>query len=150
MKRKYLENLLDPCVSGIFSHEPSKEVKTGNSKDVLCSAQDLESIREWFAQNPDVRPLVDVQSRRTRLIGVGNNTTHGFWATLDRAIKMKRIGSRQLRTSTCVSPPNTCGDERTEEVRFPYAVLELRWEESKGDDLAQALDSSHLVSHSYQ
>lgn len=149
-KMKYLENLLDPCVSGFLSHEPSKKVKNGTSKQGLCSGQDLESIREWFAQHPDVRPLVDVQSRRTRLIGVGNNTTHGFWATLDRVITMKRRGSRQLGISTDLTPPNTCGDERTEAVQFPYAVLELRWEESKGDDLAQALDNSHLVSRSYQ
>jgi len=149
-KMKYLENLLDPCVSGFLSHEPFKEVKNGTSKQGLCSGQDLESIREWFAQHPDVRPLVDVQSRRTRLIGVGNNTTHGFWATLDRAITMKRRGSRQLGISADFTPPNTCGDERTEAVRFPYAVLELRWEETKGDDLAQALDNSHLVSRSYQ
>lgn len=149
IKRKYLENLLDPCMSGMLSSEPSKEVKSGYSKEGLCSVQDLEGIREWFGQNPDVRPLADVQSRRTRLIGVGNDTTHGFWATLDRAIKMKGRGSRQLGTSTNVSRPNTCGND-TETVRFPYAVLELRWEESKGDGLAQALDNSHLVSRSYQ
>lgn len=146
MKWKHLETLFDACVSRASSHEPAEEVKNGTSKQRLYSAQHLESMREWFSQHSDVRPLVDVQYRRTRLIGVGNNTTNGFWATLDREIKMRRRGSRQLGTSINVSSPDTCGNESTEAVRFPYAVLELRWEESKGGSLAQTLDESHLVS----
>lgn len=144
VKRKHLENILDPCVSSSSSPEPIGEVKEGSLMQNSYSGQDLESLRQWFVYHSKVRPLVDVQYRRTRLIGAENNATHGFWATLDRDITMKR--NWQLSTTSKISPPETGGNEQTEAVRFPYAVLELRWEESKGNSLAKALDKSHLVS----
>lgn len=146
IKRKHLGGFLDHCVSRTSSQEPIQEVTAGTSKLTLYSAPELGHIREWFARHPDVQPLVDLHYRRTRFIGVGNNTTHGCWATLDREIRLEAASSIQLKTSINVSSPDDCDNEHTDSVRFPYAVLEIRWEEGKGDNLAQALDKSHLVS----
>lgn len=145
-KRKHLGSFLDPCASRTSSYEPTQEVTAGTSKLRLYSAPELEHIREWFARHPEVQPLVDLQYRRTHFIGVGNNTTHGCWATLDREIRIKAASSKELEASINVSSPDNCDNERTDSVHFPHAVLEIRWEEGKGDNLAQALDKSHLVS----
>ena len=145
MKRKHLESLFDPCMSRMSIHEPS-EAEPAISKQRTYSAQDLGSIREWFAQNSDVRPLVDLQYRRTRFIGVGNKITCGFWATLDRDIKMEKVCSGQRGTLNNAPLSTDCDNERLDAVQFPYAVLDIRWEDSKGYSLAEALDKSHLVS----
>ena len=148
MKRKHLESLFDPSVSQTPSHGPTEQVEIGTSNREFCAVQDLDSIRQWFAQHPEVRPLVQMQYRRTRFIGVGDNSTHCFWATLNRDISIKKVCSTQLSTSNDVSSLHDYDEQRTDAVPVLYAVLEIRWEDSKGGNLAQILDQSHLVSYS--
>ena len=51
--------------------------------------KDVEPVSEWFAGHQDVQPLVQLQLRRTRFVGLKNNARSGLWATLDKDVLMR-------------------------------------------------------------
>ena len=103
--------------------------------------QDCESIRQWLYTNQEVQPLLHIRSTRTRFLGLGNDENQGIYATLDQNTIMERTSLEQLDSVEGTSDFNDA-----ESVKFPYAVLQVRWEGRSAINLIQVLDESHLVS----
>ncbi len=146
LKRKHLPYLLTP---GLSRQRPCSVGSTGDSANGDSDqrpdrSEDMEIVRDWLARHPGVQPLVEMQYQRSRFVGVGNDSSHGLWATLDKEVRMRKACVNQLGAFDN-RPPNEGASETTEAVRFPYAVLEVRWEGEKGVELVRALDQSHLV-----
>jgi hypothetical protein len=100
---------------------------------------DVAAVRQWIAEHQEAKPIVGVGSKRTRLIGLHNNSSGGIWATLDRDVYMKRSMSKDLRKDDWPS------EARSDAIRFPHAILEVRREGPQATSLIQTLDRSHLV-----
>ncbi|KAL8732586.1 MAG: hypothetical protein Q9181_003884 [Wetmoreana brouardii] len=102
-----------------------------------------DSIRKWLTDNPEVQPLVQLQCKRTRFVGLKNGEADGIWATLDRDILMKQT-PEGFFTSKGGGP--AFGDaDHNDLVNFPFAVLEVRFEGGLQADLLDALDKTHLT-----
>ncbi|CAO2658765.1 Nn.00g064880.m01.CDS01, partial [Neocucurbitaria sp. VM-36] len=96
-------------------------------------------VRQWLTQHKEMKPIAGAISRRTRLIGLHNNSTGGIWATLDREIFMKDSIDQDLESEDWASTA------RSNSVKFPHAILEVRREGNQATALIQTLDRSHLV-----
>ena len=142
MKRKALRRLFEFDTSSTASQPTSPEspmdVEASNAD--WTTPQAYNGVQEWFQDHQDVKPLVHLQRRRTRFVGLANNEESGVWATLDTDISMKKSSQEDLITFTIPSARNGQGS-----IQFPYGVLEVRWEGKAGRDLVCALDDSHLV-----
>ncbi|KAI9868567.1 MAG: hypothetical protein M1830_005633 [Pleopsidium flavum] len=145
LKRKNLRSLFDPDTSLPSSHRSNHELKHGATDQESEHVQDLEHIRDWFAHHQEVQPLVDLRYKRTRFVGLGNNTVRGFWATLDKEVIMTRTSVAQLGSFQGLPTPDGGDGEVRDAVLFSHAVLEVRWEGDSGADLVRALDQSHLT-----
>ena len=119
-----------------------------SSSDEDCaiteSPDDSEPYRLWFANHPDVRPLLQIQYKRSHFIGIQNVETAGIWATLDTEVNM-RTCSNDLISSKDHDLLSFSSGETTESQRFPFAILEVRVEGPDALGLVAALDASHLV-----
>ncbi|KAI9811594.1 MAG: hypothetical protein M1827_005343 [Pycnora praestabilis] len=137
LKPKNLQALLDldrPLLLPRRESEPSHEGTEETTTTLDC----LENVRNWLSRHKDVKPLVQIHCRRTRFVGLSNNSTRGVWVTLDKDIKMNAASLDRLGV--------TEGAEMLgEKSSFPYAVLQVRWEGDPGTHLARALDQSHLT-----
>ena len=112
------------------------------SKDDL---ERTEPVRKWLAENPEVQPLVHLQARRARFVGLKNSKNGGVWATLDRDLLM-RSSSRDLMPRD--EKLNGVGDTAVAHSQsFPYAILELRVEGNAGTEIIERFNASHLVSY---
>lgn len=118
------------------------------SRSEQCSKADgskeSEHVRDWLDAHQEVQPLVQVQARRTRFIGLGNDGTKGIWATLDKDIRIRRCPPGRLASGECSSSHSE--QEKDSSETFPHAVLEVRIEGDGDTELIAALDFSHLVS----
>lgn len=99
----------------------------------------LATARQWLESHEKVRPVVGICSKRTRFMGLHNNSAGGMWATLDRDIFMKSTLHEDLADEDWISAA------RMGSINFPHAVLEIRREGVHSSTLIQTLDRSHLV-----
>ena len=106
-------------------------------------SEDLRPMQKWLNGHQEIQPLVNLQSKRTRFVGLRNDDSGGMWATLDRDIVMKTTSKEFF----CGKEGDLAFDSREtgESVSFSFAVLEVRYEGGSGTDFLAALNESHLV-----
>ncbi|KAL9102323.1 MAG: hypothetical protein Q9163_002503 [Psora crenata] len=102
-----------------------------------------EPIVQWFAEHPETRPLVKLQCRRSRFLGLRNSVEGGIWATLDTDIHLRQCCPEQVAGEKALLEIEE--DPQQGFNSFPYAVLEVRMEGNGSAALIKALDDSHLV-----
>ena len=116
---------------------------SGDRSAIADKSENLEEISQWLAQHKEIKPLVHLQLRRTRFVGLKNSTTNGLWATLDKHISLRRCSAELLARDTTFEVTDEAGNKDSE--FFPHAVLEIRTEGSADTDVIAALDASYLV-----
>ena len=129
MKRKVVRQLFNASRGGNVTNENINEVG---------------HISKWFAEHREVQPLVRLQSRRTRFVGLKNNPTGCIWATIDKDVHMSSCTAESIATGEALTMINE--KERNGLEIFPHAILEVRLEGDAHYDLVEALNTSHLVS----
>lgn len=107
-------------------------------------AKDSDVVSRWLTDRREVQPLVQIQSRRTRFVGLRNSSIGGIWATLDKDVLMRPCSQDLIAGGT--SMRTISEDGKHESTPFPHAILEVRVEGDTGADLVTGLDSSYLVS----
>lgn len=142
LKRKPLCRLFEPD-----SHSPQARSESHSSvgshidacpgEGRICNA-----VQTWHAQHRDVRPLVQIQMRRTRFVGLGNTQSAGIRATVDRVIQMRKCSLDAFNGNEDVF---TFKEGEIAATTFPHAVLDIRYEGEEGAEIVAALDRSHLV-----
>jgi hypothetical protein len=100
---------------------------------------DITAVRQWLTEHQEAKPIAGVGSKRTRFIGLHNNSTGGIWATLDKDVYMKSSMDKDLISDDWPS------EARSGAIKFPHAILEVRREGAQATSLIQTLDRSHLV-----
>ena len=105
--------------------------------------KDLTTVRKWLAKHKEVQPIAGVGSKRTRFVGLHNNSAGGVWATLDKDVYMKASMVKELAKNEWPSAA------RTNALNFPHAILEVRREGAQATSLIQSLERSHLVRRDY-
>ncbi|KAH6028540.1 hypothetical protein HBI54_229590 [Parastagonospora nodorum] len=103
------------------------------------SNNELAAVRQWLTEHKEVKPIAGVGSKRTRFVGLQNNSGAGLWATLDKEVYMKGSMSQDLANADWPSAA------RSNAIKFPHAILEVRREGAHAASLIQTLDRSHLV-----
>ena len=116
---------------------------SGDRSAIADKSENLEEISQWLAQHKEISPLVHLQLRRTRFVGLKNSTTNGLWATLDKHISLRRCSAELLARDITFEATDKAGNKDSE--FFPHAVLEIRTEGSADTDVIAALDTSYLV-----
>lgn len=107
-------------------------------------SKESQRVREWLDEHQEVQPLVQVQARRTRFVGLKNDDANGIWTTLDKDVVIRKCPAERLANGDYLSPPSE--QEKDGSETFPHAVLEVRIEGDGDTGMITALDSSHLVS----
>ena len=136
LKRKAIDRLFLDDDSPIL---PPQIIPISEETSVAKVA-DVDMVRQWLSIHRSVQPLVQLRSTRTRFVGLGNSSTKGVWAILDRDVHIKRWSREDLQELSQASASN-----KSTSVSFPYAVLEVRWEGGTQPELVQALDATHLT-----
>ena len=116
---------------------------SGDHDAIADKSNDFERISQWLVGHKEVQPLVQLQLRRTRFVGLKNSTTSGLWATLDKDISSRRCSAELLAGDQGFEMINDRGERDFE--RFPHAVLEIRTEGLADTGVIAALDASYLV-----
>lgn len=141
-KKKALHELFD---FNLDSAQVRKRPRTDSTSSCLTGAdevQGFDSVRLWLTNHPEVKPLVQLQIKRTRFVGLGNSKSDGVWATLDKDILM-RESSLSNSSEEFLSFNDV--DKNSKLSHFPHAVLEVRYEGERASKLITALDDSYLV-----
>lgn len=141
-KRKALRDLFDLSSDSSPTRLRSGSSSPDGSTD-LDQMQKVDSIRTWFESHREVRPLVEIQVKRSRFVGLGNSDSGGVWATLDREVLMRQCSTGSLGTVAELFTFSEGG--HPDATRFPHAILEVRVEGEGTSNLVAALDESHLV-----
>jgi len=105
-------------------------------KSDLRNADEVGKIQSYLAEHRDVKPLVEVCSKRSRYTGITNSADVGTWATLDTSVSMAPVDVDQVGVPGHDIPAG--------EV-FPHAVLHIRWEFIRAPTVVRAFDESHLA-----
>ena len=129
LKRKGLRQLFAPSCSDQYT--------------TIDDTEEVQLVREWFDIHQEVQPLVQIQAKRTRFVGLDNDDTRGLWVTLDKDIMIRKCSSELLAKSDPVRMTSEVNEN--DQQRFPHAVLEVRVESDADADLIRALNNSHLV-----
>ncbi|KAI4271961.1 MAG: hypothetical protein LQ337_005631 [Flavoplaca oasis] len=136
MKRKAVRHLFDADLS---NSKIEQFLQEENSQD----GQTLKAIREWLTVHQEVQPLVQLQHKRTRFVGLRNTDQAGMWATLDRDILMKATPQGFFTSKD--ADLTFGGPEDSGFATFPFAVLEVRFEGGCATDFLSVLDKTHLT-----
>lgn len=115
----------------------------GDPGAITDKSNDFERTRQWLVGHKEVQPLVQLQLRRTRFVGLKNSVTNGLWATLDKDISLRRCSAELLADDQGFEMINDGGKRDSE--RFPHAVLEIRTEGLADAGVMAVLDASYLV-----
>lgn len=137
IKKKTVRHLFDPRQS------TSARDRLINEQGSAYDEENLDLIQDWLKDHQEIQPLVQLQCKRTRFIGLKHDQSSGTWATLDRDIIMKKTPRGFFNTKE-----GDLGFDEMEDhgsVSFPFAVLEVRYEGNPKTDLLAALDETHLV-----
>jgi hypothetical protein len=124
-------------LSGLWSDPPQACDNTEGQS--ATSNSDIAAVRQWLAEHKEARPIAGLGSKRTRFVGLRNNSAGGLWATLDKDVYMKSSMSKDLVSNDWPSAA------RVNAIKFPHAILEVRMEGAQVASLIQTLDRSHLV-----
>lgn len=140
-KRKALRDLfnLDTDSSLARIRSGSSGLTGSTEADQMPS---IDAVRTWVANHQEVQPLVQMQLKRTRFVGLGNSESGGIWATLDKDVSMRQCSSKTLDVDQGLLP---FGESSPDSEKFPHAILEIRYEGEGNATLVKALDESHLV-----
>ncbi|KAL8761802.1 MAG: hypothetical protein Q9184_002125 [Pyrenodesmia sp. 2 TL-2023] len=103
----------------------------------------IDCVQKRLRDHREVKPLVQLQCKRTRFVGLKNGETVGMWATLDRDIFMKRTPDDFFDTDQGDLNVRVLRDCHS--IDFPFAVLEVRYEGGYAMDLLSVLDETHLT-----
>ncbi len=106
-------------------------------------AEDSELVYKWLREHQEVQPLVQLQSRRTRFVGLKNSKIGGIWATLDTDVLMSP--SSRASVADRAGSPTIIEGGKHGTTSFPHAILAVRIEGDAGTELLSRLDTSHLV-----
>lgn len=106
-------------------------------------SRDCQRVCDWFAKHQGVQPLVQLQARRARFVGLQNSRTSGVWATLDKDILMQPSSRDSISSGNFFDMISPSGE--ADSRPFPYANLEVRVEGDADSDLITQLDASDLV-----
>ncbi|KAF1849961.1 uncharacterized protein K460DRAFT_326355 [Cucurbitaria berberidis CBS 394.84] len=138
LERKKLQTLLDPEEHSSGT-DHVKRPDSHKAQPKGGSQSSTTAVGQWLAEHTETKPIAGAISKRTRLIGLHNNSAGGIWATLDRDVFMKDSLHRYLENDDWASAA------RSDSVKFPHAILEVRREGNQATALIQTLDRSHLV-----
>lgn len=138
LERKQLPQFLDISLPFEQSSLPTQQSDDPNQRNVDTDVN-ITAARQWLESHPKVRPIVGICSKRTRFMGLHNNSAGGLWATLDRDVFMKSTMYKELEGEDWLLAG------RTGSISFPHAVLEIRKEGAHSAALIHILDRSHLV-----
>lgn len=141
LKRKHLDNFLN-LERPFHSRRPPglSPIVENVSQSDISEHDPVDDLRSWLLSHRNLRPIAGVCAKRSRFVGMENDSDHGVWATLDREICMKASMFADLRES------DWSNKVRRDATAFPFAVLEVRCEGVQTNDLVRVLDNSHLVS----
>ena len=160
LKRKALGSLFDsdtsrgdPSVSedpdSRLSQSPAMNgalramAESDRIQSCLHTMPSVTDAKSWLQKHQDVQPLVEIHSDRTRFAGIRNTDTSGIWATLDTEIVLAKCSSALLAEQYNSS---SSSEEATSPcLRFPHAVLNVRFEGDVNMGLIKTLDGSHLT-----
>jgi hypothetical protein len=140
LKRKHLKAFFDveqPFNSRSLS---SSSLAGPDGVPITPNPESIDSVRQWLKQNDTLKPLSGICAKRSRFVGLSNNSLRGVWAVLDRDITMSKKMLEDCAENDWVAAVRRDG------VPFPYAVLQVRHEGPASRNLVQLLDGSHLVS----
>ncbi|KAK8186107.1 hypothetical protein BC567DRAFT_205420 [Phyllosticta citribraziliensis] len=144
MKRKHLPVFLH--LDRPFHSRTQSGLETISETDAqpdaagsTSSSSPVDDLRAWLQSHREVRPVAGYCSKRSRFVGLENDSEHGTWATLDTDVYMK--------------PgllPDLADSEWSQKVKsdsqpFPFAVLTVRTEGAQANNIVKALDHSHLT-----
>ncbi|KAI4201837.1 MAG: hypothetical protein LQ350_003037 [Teloschistes chrysophthalmus] len=136
VKRKAVHHIFNRQQSLGATDKLLREADSGDSEE-------LQSIHSWLEGHQDIRPLVQLQCKRARFVGLRNGEAGGIWVTLDRDIFMKSTAEDFFETTdgelAFDSPKSSILSS------FPFAVLEVRFEGGLPTDFLDALDKTHLT-----
>ena len=130
LDRKILPWLFDRAGSGQYKSQ--------------AQSNQVSKLRSWLERHPEEKPLVQIQSKRTRFAGLKNCKPNGLWAILDTNIRMQSCSKNILTSSRILA--RTSDNDCSGITPFPHAVLQVRTEGNANADLIAKLDHSHLVS----
>lgn len=140
-KRKALRDLFD--VETDSSLARIKSGSSGLSGSMRADqVQSIDAVKTWVANHQEVRPLVQIQCKRSRFVGLSNSESGGVWALLDKDVSMRQCTSKTLDVDQDLL---TFGERSPDSNKFPHAILEIRYEGEGTAKLVTALDESHLV-----
>jgi SPX domain protein involved in polyphosphate accumulation len=152
LKKKNIPALFD-LTQPFPTQRRGSDLAAYTTESAETPARNWEEVRTWLYHHKEIRPLVQVRSKRTRFCSPMNNFSRGTWAVLDRDIKMEKAHIEEIVKTGTLTPPMESQESGTilappddGSVEFPYAVLEVRWEGEEELSLIPALDNSHLVS----
>ncbi|KAF2625311.1 hypothetical protein BU25DRAFT_412750 [Macroventuria anomochaeta] len=136
LKRKFTEVFLDTSKPLPDKQNVRFVDRTGSFND---GEEETQTIRQWLTEHKEITPIAGVGAKRTRFVGLHNNSSGGIWATLDREVFMKSSLVKDLANDDWAQTA-TSGS-----TKFPHAILEVRREGNQAASLIQTLDRSHLV-----
>lgn len=142
LKRKSLCRLFEPDFHSPQGGSESPSSDGSHANEFPREGRVCNAVRIWHAQHRDVRPLVQIQMRRTRFVGLGNTQSAGILATLDREIQIRKCPMDVFRGNEDLFTFNRGGITAK---MFPHAVLDIRYDGEEGAEIVAALDRSHLV-----
>ena len=146
LRRKSLRKLLDFEASFDVEKNSGQSITDSHTTDqaskIKSDYERLARVRDWLRGHQDIEPLVHIKYGRTRFVGLNNNGAGGLWASLDQNVILKRFSYEDLDNLAQFSAFKD--DPKTQ--RFPYAVLEIRWEGGSIPEVVHDLDNSHVVS----
>ncbi|KAL8970431.1 MAG: hypothetical protein Q9183_001525 [Haloplaca sp. 2 TL-2023] len=131
------------AVRHLFDSRQHQCIRNEYHQEKCSDDNDLQKIRRWLPDHPNIRPLAQLQCKRTRFVGLKNQGAGGVWVTLDRDILMSRapedfFSSRGGDLTFLDATDGECS-------RFPFAVLEVRFEGGVQTSFLDALDKTHLT-----
>ncbi|KAL2686676.1 hypothetical protein IWX47DRAFT_785315 [Phyllosticta citricarpa] len=121
-------------------HLPTISENDAQPDATSSSSSPVDDLRAWLQSHREVRPVAGYCSKRSRFVGLENDSEHGIWATLDTDVYMKPGLLPELADSEWVQKV------RSDSQPFPFAVLTVRTEGVQANNIIKALDNSHLVS----
>ena len=140
-KRKALRDLFDVDTDSSLTHIKSGSSGLSGSMGA-DQMQSIDAVKTWVANHQEVRPLVQIQCKRSRFVGLGNSESGGIWALLDKDVSMRQCTSKTLDVDQDLL---TSSERSPDWNKFPHAVLEIRYEGEGTAKLVTALDETHLV-----
>lgn len=144
LKKKTLRRLFEPGTPSPKGRSESHSSDGSRSHGIPGEGRICNAVQIWQTQHRDVRPLVQIQMRRTRFVGLGNTPSAGILATLDKDILIRNSSLDAFRGNEDLF---TINEGAIGTKTFPHAVLDIRYDGEESAEIINALDRSHLVSN---